>query len=217
MATRIWRAGERYSGGEPAAGIATRHAFSFGRHYDPANVRFGLLLACNEERLAPGAGFTEHPHRDVEIVTWVIEGKLEHRDSAGHVAVVRPGEVQRLSAGAGVRHVERNAGSGPLHLVQMWLHPAELSGSTAYDVTRGSALSPLRQPESVLHVGRAELALPEAPFVYVHVVHGTVTLGGRTLGEGDAARVSGSAGTVVRPEGPAEFLVWEMHAEPTQR
>src|SRR6478609_3826296 len=80
----VRRAGERCRGGEPAAGIETWHAFSFGAHYDPDNVGFGLLSACNEEHLAPGAGFAEHPHRDVEIVTWVVEGVLEHRDSAGH-------------------------------------------------------------------------------------------------------------------------------------
>src|SRR5689334_8008817 len=125
----VRRAGERYRGGEPAAGNETWHAFSFGAHYDPDNVGFGLLSACNEEHLAPGAGFAEHPHRDVEIVTWVVEGVLEHRDSAGHFGIVRPGQAQRLSAGSGVRHTENNAEEGPLRFVQMWLHPQVLGGA----------------------------------------------------------------------------------------
>lgn len=94
----VRRADERYHGGDPAAGITSFHAFSFGPHYDPDNLRFGAVIACNEERLAPGAGFDEHPHSHTEIVTWVVEGELTHRDSAGHESVVRPGDVQRLSA-----------------------------------------------------------------------------------------------------------------------
>lgn len=120
----VRRAGTRYPGGDASAGISSRHAFSFGPHYDPGNLRFGPLIACNEERLAPGAGFDEHPHSHTEIVTWVVEGELTHRDSAGHATVIRPGDVQHLSAAAGVRHVERNDGAVPLTFVQMWLAPA---------------------------------------------------------------------------------------------
>ncbi|NEE56383.1 pirin family protein, partial [Streptomyces sp. SID8455] len=85
----VHRSDDRYRGGEPDAGIETRHALSFGSFYDPDNLRFGPILACNEERLAPGAGFDEHPHSHTEIVTWVVEGELTHRDSAGHSTVVR--------------------------------------------------------------------------------------------------------------------------------
>ncbi|MYS24114.1 hypothetical protein GA0115240_16071, partial [Streptomyces sp. DvalAA-14] len=127
----VRRAGERRAA-EPGAGIETRHAFSFGAHYDPDNVRFGLLLACNEERLAPGAGFAEHPHRDTEIVTWVLEGELEHRDGAGRTVRLGPGGLQRLSAGSGVRHEERNAGCTPLRFLQMWLHPDTFGGPPDY-------------------------------------------------------------------------------------
>lgn len=216
----VWPAERRYRGGDPAEGIDTRHAFSFGAHYDPGNLRFGLLLACNEERLAPGAGFAEHPHRDVEIVTWVVEGTLEHRDSAGHAALVRPGQVQRLSAGAGVRHTERNAGPGPLRFVQIWLHPERFGGPPRHDVTgapEAEPLSPLGQPGARLRVGRGALALPAAPFTYVHVVRGRVALDGAELGAGDAARLTGGPGAAVEPcgPGPVEFLVWEMHDEPS--
>lgn len=211
----VRRADERYPGGEPAAGIETWHAFSFGARYEPDNVRFGLLLACNEERLAPGAGFAEHPHRDTEIVTWVVQGELEHRDSAGHTAVVRAGEAQLLSAGAGLRHTERNAASGPLVFVQMWLHPAGFGGEPRYAVGRGTRFTPPGQPLAALHVRREGGPLPEAPFVYVHVVRGRVRLGSWTLGPGDAARLRDERAVRVAVIGPAEYLVWEMHGEPS--
>ena len=135
--TRIQRAEERYPGGDPAAGIETRHALSFGPYYDADNLRFGALLACNEERLAPGAGFGEHPHSHTEIVTWVVEGELTHHDTAGHTTVVRPGDLQRLGSAGGVRHVERNDADVPLVFVQMWLAPLQPGGEPAYEVVRG--------------------------------------------------------------------------------
>lgn len=153
----VCRADERYSGGDPATGISSLHAFSFGPHYDPDNLRFGAVIACNEERLAPGAGFDEHPHSHTEIVTWVVEGELTHLDSAGHESVVRPGDVQRLSAGGGVRHVERNDGTEPLTFVQIWLAPLEPGGDPAYEVVHGIADStPYAVPEAgaMLHVRR---------------------------------------------------------------
>lgn len=267
----VRRAGERYRGGDAAAGIDTRHAFSFGGHYDPANTGFGLLLACNEERLAPGAGFAEHPHRDVEIVTWVVEGVLEHqdrRDPAGPAVRLGPGGLQRLSAAGGVRHVERNGGEVPLRFLQMWLHPDTYGGTPRY-TARSAPLPPgpglhvlaagagtaagaepdtaaagvtgvtaaagaatpgapgapaiLRQRAATLHGARPDTAfdtaLPDAPYLYVHLVRGALTLteGARTaaLGEGDAARVTDARGVRARTEGPAEYLVWEMHARPS--
>ncbi|WP_369200623.1 pirin family protein [Streptomyces sp. PU-14G] len=226
MAQVVWRAADRYRGGEAEAGIETRHAFSFSGFYDPDNVGFGLLVACNEERLAPGAGFAQHPHRDVEIVTWVLEGELEHRDSAGHDAVVRPGDVQRLGAGSGVRHTERNAGSGPLRFVQMWLVPGAFGTEPEYEVVRGIADSTpfaLPRTEAVLHVRRLadgeRTAVPDAAFGYVHVARGQALLdggdGGETvLREGDAARLTDPRERELRARGGAELLVWEMHAEP---
>ncbi|MEC4016173.1 pirin family protein [Streptomyces sp. H27-D2] len=217
------RAGARYLGGDAAQGIESRHAFSFAGFYAPQNVRFGLLTACNEERLAPGAGFEEHAHRDVEIVTWVVEGELTHRDSAGHESVVRPGDVQRLSAGGGVRHVERNDGATPLTFVQMWLHPSGFGGEPAYEVVRGIAdgtpYAPARA-DALLHVRRLRdserTALPDAPWAYAHVVRGAVTLAGERLTAGDAARVTDCVDLEASAAGgPAELLVWEMHSEPS--
>jgi redox-sensitive bicupin YhaK (pirin superfamily) len=221
----VWRARDRYRGGAADAGIETFHAFSFGHHYDPGNVRFGALIACNEERLAPGAGFDEHPHRDVEIVTWVVEGELTHRDSAGHATVVRPGDVQRLSAGSGVRHVERNDGAGPLTFVQMWLQPSrpggdggyEVAYEPEYEVVRGIADGTpyaLERAGAVLHVRRLadgeRSALPDAAHVYVHMVRGEVRLDGDVLEAGDAARIAGCRDREVTAVGSAELLVWEM-------
>ncbi|MGW3357378.1 pirin family protein [Streptomyces bungoensis] len=213
----VRRSGERYRGGDPEAGIGTRHAFSFGPHYDPENLRFGAVIACNEERLAPGAGFGEHPHSHTEIVTWVIEGELTHRDSAGHESLVRPGDVQHLSAAAGVRHVERNDGPVPLVFLQMWLAPREPGGEPSYGIVRGIADStPYAVPAAgaMLHVRRLaageRTAVPDAPRVYVHVVRGEVALAGETLGAGDSARVTDPEGLEAVGRAPAELLLWEM-------
>ncbi|MFI9610600.1 pirin family protein [Streptomyces sp. NPDC052023] len=213
----VRRAGERYPGGDAEAGIESRHAFSFGPHYDPGNLRFGALIACNEERLAPGAGFAEHPHSHTEIVTWVAEGELTHRDSAGHETVVRAGDVQRLSAASGVRHVERNDGEGPLTFVQMWLAPLVPGGDPAYEIVHGIAdATPYAVPAAgaMLHVRRLapgeRTAVPDAPHVYVHVVHGEVVLDADRLGPGDAARITDAKDVEAVGVTPAELLLWEM-------
>jgi quercetin 2,3-dioxygenase len=211
------RAEQRYRGGDPAAGIETWHAFSFGPHYDPDNLRFGALLACNEERLAPGAGFDEHPHSHTEIVTWVVEGELTHRDSTGHESVVRQGDVQRLSSAGGVRHVERNDGPGPLVFLQMWLAPLRPGGDPSYEVVHGIAdATPYALPEAgaLLYVRRLEAgertAVPDGAYVYVHVVRGEVRLDGGGLGPGDAARITDAKDLEAEGVTGAELLIWEM-------
>ncbi|MEU9730248.1 pirin family protein [Streptomyces sp. NPDC048002] len=215
--TDVRRADERYPGGDPAAGIESRHAFSFGPHYDPDNLRFGAMIACNEERLAPGAGFDEHPHSHTEIVTWVVEGELTHRDSHGNETVVRPGDVQRLSSAGGVRHVERNDGGGPLVFVQTWLAPLSPGGDPAYEIVRGIADStPYAVPEAgtMLHVRRLSpgerTAVPDAAYVYLHVVRGELRLADRTLAPGDAARLVAPKDMEALATAESELLVWEM-------
>ncbi|MFE0672484.1 pirin family protein [Streptomyces sp. NPDC058867] len=215
--TDVRRADERYPGGDPAAGIDSRHAFSFGPHYDPDNLRFGAMIACNEERLAPGAGFDEHPHSHTEIVTWVVEGELTHRDSHGNETVVRPGDVQRLSSAGGVRHVERNDGAAPLVFVQTWLAPLSPGGDPAYEIVRGIADStPYAVPEAgtMLHVRRLSpgerTAVPDAAYVYLHVVRGELRLADRTLAPGDAARVVAPQDMEALAMAESELLVWEM-------
>ena len=213
----VRRADGRYPGGDSAAGIESWHAFSFGSHYDPDNLRFGAVLACNEERLAPGAGFDEHPHSHTEIVTWVVEGELTHRDSTGHESVVRHGDVQRLSSAGGVRHVERNDGPGPLTFLQMGLAPLRPGGDPFYEVVHGIAAStPSAVPEAgaILHVRRLgageRTAVPDGPYAYVHVVRGGIRLDGEELGAGDAARITDAKGLAAEGVTEAELLVWEM-------
>ncbi|MFF3453903.1 pirin family protein [Streptomyces sp. NPDC002730] len=214
----VRRSADRFRGGDPASGIESLHAFSFGRFYDPDNLRFGAILACNEERLEPGAGFDEHPHSHTEIVTWVVEGELTHRDSAGHATVVRPGDVQRLSSAGGVRHVERNDGDAPLVFVQMWLAPLSPGGDPSYETVHGIADSTpyaLPQAGAMLHVRRLtageRTAVPDAAAVYIHVVRGEVRLGDEELGPGDAARITGADGLVLAAAGTTEVLLWELN------
>ncbi|MGW6689163.1 pirin family protein [Streptomyces sp. NPDC054961] len=222
----VRRGADRYEGGDPEAGIATRHAFSFGSHYDPDNLRFGAVVACNEERLAPGAGFEEHRHSHTEIVTWVVEGELTHRDGAGATAQVRPGDVQHLGAGSGARHAERNEGPAPLRFVQTWLAPLEPAGEPSYALVRGIADStPYAVPAAgaVLHVRRPgageRVALPAAERVYLHVVRGDLRLDGKgdgagadddELGPGDAARITGEPDLELIAGSPCELLIWEL-------
>ncbi|GAB2842020.1 pirin family protein [Streptomyces deserti] len=213
----VRRAHERYRGGDPAAGINTWHAFSFGPHYDPGNLRFGAVIACNEEHLAPGAGFDEHPHSHTEIVTWVVEGELTHRDSTGHETVVRPGDLQRLSSASGVRHVERNDGRTPLTFLQMWLAPRDPGGDPFYEVVHGIADStPYAVPEAgaLLHVRRLtageRTAVPDGAYLYLHVVRGEVRLDGEELGAGDAARITDAEDLEAVAVTRAELLLWEM-------
>ena len=215
----IVRAGERAS--TVTDRLDSRHSFSYGSAYDPANTHFGLLLACNEDRLAAGAGFAEHPHRDVEVLTWVVSGSLRHADDAGHTGVARPGVVQRMSAGRGVRHSEY-AGEEPAHYVQMWIRPAEFGGPPRYDTVEvGPGLAeirPLRQPDAVLVAGRlptgGTATLDPAAYLHVLVVAGTlhVDAGAVELGAGDAVRLTDAGRTVISAGAGAELLAWRMRS-----
>ncbi|MCX5198051.1 pirin family protein [Streptomyces sp. NBC_00249] len=214
----VRRAADRYQGGDRDAGITTRHAFSFGSFYDPDNIRFGPVLACNEELLAPGSGFDEHPHSHTEIITWVVEGELTHEDSTGgHTGLVRPGDVQRLGAGSGARHVERNAAAVPLRFVQTWLAPLTAGGEPSYEVVRGLADgTPYEVPAAgaVLHVRRPgageRIPVPAADRVYLHVVRGDLRLDGQELGPGDSARITGEKDLRITAGSPGELLIWEL-------
>lgn len=171
MDYRVSRAADRYrTSGDQGE---TWHAFSFGPHYDPDNTHFGLLLACNEEQVRPSAGFPEHRHAGIDIVTVVIDGTLSHTDSTGAKRLLGPGEVLVLRTGEGVLHSEYNADDQrDLHFLQLWLVGA---GSYQVDVLR------LRPDESV--------ELPAAAYRYLHVFRG----GTSDLGTGDALRLRGPA------------------------
>lgn len=214
-------------------GIDTRHAFSFCRHYDPANTSFGALLLHDEHRLEARRGFASHPHRELEIVTWVLAGELVHEDSTGRRGVVRPGQVQRMGAGTGVVHSE-TAGAGAAHVVQAWLPPDEpgrapqseqqdvadaLGSGELVPVASGrpgdAVAVRLGTSGAALHVARlgagAAVELPDAPRVHLFVARGTVELeDAGPLGTADAARLTGSGGRRVTATGAAELLIWEL-------
>lgn len=164
--------------------LASRHSFSFGSHYDPANTHFGLLLVSNDDIVAPGTGFDTHPHRDTEIVTWVLSGALVHQDSEGHSGVIYPGLAQRMSAGRGILHSEKNDSwrltggpehQNPVRFVQMWVRPDEFGAEPGYQQLeigeelsrgglvpvasgrpgpRGEAAIRIRQKDATLHAAR---------------------------------------------------------------
>jgi quercetin 2,3-dioxygenase len=219
--------------------LTSRHSFSFGVHYDPSNVGFAALVANNDDEVAVGAGYDTHPHADTEIVTWVLEGSLVHRDSLGGSHVLRPGAVQLLSAGAGVLHSERNDARGtarPTRFVQMWVCPDESGLFPSYDqreVPPGAGLVPLASGLvgvdapvrihtagavlQVAQVGRGEsVTLPDAPHLHVFVASGAVEMerAGR-LDQGDAARLTDEGGRALTALGRAEVLVWQMSAPTT--
>jgi redox-sensitive bicupin YhaK (pirin superfamily) len=217
--------------------LESRHSFSFGDHYDPANVGFGFLLAHNDETVAPGTGFDPHPHQDLEIVTWVLRGALAHRDSAGNSGIVHPGLAQRMSAGSGIRHSEWNDADEPVHYVQMWVRPDRFDLPPSYeqaevDLSTGELIplaSGLRRHASTtairinqrdagmsvarLTAGQA-VGLPDAPYVHLFVAAGTASLeGAGALATADAVRLTGTGGRQVTAGADgAELLVWEMYS-----
>jgi redox-sensitive bicupin YhaK (pirin superfamily) len=217
MSVEIRRGTDRYlTRGE---GFFTRHSFSFGAHYDPDNVAFGPLVCHDDHRLKAGAGFSDHPHRDVEIVTWVLSGSLRHSDSAGHSGVVRPGEVQVLSAGSGVTHAELAGPEGQVRFVQAWLTPEQPGTPPAYSVTPVT-LTPGELSEVVV-VGTSRLlvarlgagdtvTLPDDPLQHVFVAGGALTRSSlaEPLADGDAFRITDSPGLEVTAAVPTELMVW---------
>jgi redox-sensitive bicupin YhaK (pirin superfamily) len=209
------------------------HSFSFGPHHDPANTGHGLLIVNNDDVVRGGGGFGTHPHRDMEIVTWVLEGELEHRDSIGTIGVIYPGLAQRMSAGSGITHSEVNPSrSADVHLVQMWVLPDTSGIDPSYeqlDVNDALAAGGLitvasgngndgaitiHQRNATLFAARLApgdaVTLPDAPHVHLFVPVGGVTLDGTVaLATGDAARMR-DAGTpaIVAGDDGSEILVW---------
>lgn len=231
----VRRSGERFS--TEIDWLDSKHSFSFGHHYDRANTHFGLLLVSNDDIIAPETGFSTHPHRDMEIVTWVLEGELQHQDSEGNAGAIYPGLAQRMSAGSGILHSEINATkAGPVHLVQMWVVPdtervrpdyaqldinAELAKGGLVPVASGTGIDAaisIRQKDANLWAARLNpgerVTLPGAPFIHVYVAKGAVDLeGAGSLSAGDAARVTNAGGLrLTNGMAPGEVLVWEMGA-----
>ncbi len=213
--------------------LDSRHSFNFGHHWAPEHQGHGLLLVNNDDRVAPGAGFGTHGHRDMEIVTWVLSGRLEHRDSEGNHGVLYPGLAQRMSAGRGIRHSEMNASPDePVHFVQMWVLPdtagvdpgyeqrdlnAELAEGGLVAIASGQGhrgAVAIHQRDAVLWGARlatgGSIVVPAAPHVHVFVALGAGTLDGADpLSQGDAARLTAAAErTFSATTDGTEILVW---------
>jgi len=215
--------------------LSSRHTFSFDRYHDPRYMNFRALRVLNEDRVAPGAGFPTHPHRDMEIVTYVLAGALEHRDSLGNGSVILPGDVQRMSAGTGVTHSEYNPSPAePVHFLQIWIVPERGGLAPSYeqralmrDPQRG-ALRLVAAPggrdgavtvhqDADLHAGvlgpgdHVTHRLPPGRHAWVQVARGTVTVNGTSLAAGDGAGVSGEdVLELAAAGGEAEVLLFDL-------
>ncbi|NYE36451.1 hypothetical protein F4692_001584 [Nocardioides cavernae] len=225
MSSALYAGSDRSS--ETAPGRVTRHSFSFGPHYDPANLGFGPLVCHNDDLLDAGAGYAEHPHSELEIVTWVLEGALVHTDSTGARHVLEAGSAQVLSAGSGIRHSEAaDPGSGRCRFVQAWLTPSEPGTRPSYATGEAPRLSsglvvvaggdglPVGTVGARLQVARLApgevVTLPEDPVQHVFAATGAVTLEGLGLAGGDAVRLTDEPGRTVTAAEESELLVWSF-------
>lgn len=214
--------------------LKSYHTFSFADYYDPEHVGFGPLRVINEDRVAPGGGFGTHGHRDMEIISYVLEGELAHRDSLGSGSVIRPGDVQRMSAGRGVRHSEfNNSDKDEVHFLQIWIQPNELSIAPEYEEKRftpedkrgrlrliaapdGAEGSVRIHQDARVYAGlfdgdeRDELALEPDRRAFVHVARGRVTVNGEALNTGDALKIKGESKVAIEGGQAAEVLVFDL-------
>ncbi|HEY1611031.1 MAG TPA: pirin family protein [Paraburkholderia sp.] len=214
--------------------LSSRHTFSFANYHDPQQLGFSDLLVINDDRVQPARGFGKHPHRDMEIFSYVLEGALEHKDSMGTGSVIVPGDVQLMSAGTGVAHSEFNhSPQDPVHFLQIWIVPSQKGAEPTYqqrhiptDEKRGKlrlVLSPdgagdslqLRQDARV-YAGcfdgdeSARLALTQDRYAYVHVARGSVTVNGVAMKEGDGARIRDERELTFTGGTDAEVLVFDL-------
>jgi redox-sensitive bicupin YhaK (pirin superfamily) len=210
------------------------HSFSFADYHDPEHVHFGALRVINEDRVAGGQGFGTHGHRDMEIVSYVLEGALAHRDSMGNGSTIRPGDVQRMSAGTGVRHSEFNGSpSETAHFLQIWIIPDAPGGAPGYEEKRFAddekrgRLRVIASPEGAegsVRIGadarifaglfngdeRADFDVPAGRRVYVHVARGNVSVNGEPLRAGDAAKIEDVAKVTLDAGDNAEVLLFDL-------
>ena len=210
------------------------HSFSFADYYDPRHTGFGSLLVINEDRVQPGKGFGTHGHRDMEIVSYVLEGALEHKDSIGNGSVIRPGDVQRMSAGTGVRHSEFNPSPRePVHFMQIWIEPSVAGIPPGYEEKHFDAASKrgrlrlIASPDgrdgsvkihqdAYLYAAlldgaeRATHTVASGRKIYVHVARGKVTANGQPLSAGDALKATDVGEVVLERAEGAEVLLFDL-------
>jgi quercetin 2,3-dioxygenase len=227
----VRRAEERFH--SDAGWLDSRHTFSFADHYDPRYTGFRTLRVINEDKVAAGAGFPSHPHRDMEIISYVLSGALEHKDSMGNGSVIRPGELQRMSAGTGVTHSEKNASaSEPVHFLQIWLLPERRGVAPSYEqrafpaagkdalhliASRNGDRGAIRVHQDVelyrgvLEPGQKTVReLATARNVWLQVVRGDVALNGTALSAGDGAAVTQERAVQLVASSPAEVLLFDL-------
>lgn len=213
--------------------LDSRHSFSFGDYLDPRHMHFGPLRVINEDIVAPGAGFPPHPHRDMEIFTWVLEGGLAHKDSTGSAEVLRPGEAQRMTAGTGIRHSEYNASAtDPVHFLQIWIVPRQGGLTPGYEQKSFAAeldgrlrviASPDGRDGSVtiaqdaailagrLRAGEIVTHRPAPGHVaWLQVARGAVTVNGIALAQGDGAAIQDETALELIAANDAEVLLFDM-------
>jgi redox-sensitive bicupin YhaK (pirin superfamily) len=215
--------------------LDSRHTFSFADYYDQDHMGFRTLRVINEDRVEPGQGFGTHPHRDMEIISYVLEGALEHKDSMGTSSTIRPGEVQRMSAGTGVLHSEYNPSRAePVHFLQIWIHPDKKGVKPGYEQKafpaaerknrlrlvasrdgRDGSISIHQDADlytTLLSKG-ASVAheLKSGRFSWVQVTRGSVTLNGRELEAGDGASAAGEKALELKASSDAEVLVFDLN------
>jgi quercetin 2,3-dioxygenase len=216
--------------------LRSYHSFSFADYFDAEHVEFGPLRVINEDRVVPGAGFSTHGHRDMEIISYVLDGALAHKDSTGTSSVIRPGDVQRMSAGRGVQHSEFNGSqSEPVHFLQIWIQPDVRGVEPSYeqkhynDAEKRGRLRLVASPDGAddsvrihqdarVYAGRfdgaerAELALAPGRRAYVHVARGRVSVNGEALAAGDAIKLTEVDAVRVANGDGAEVLVFDLPA-----
>jgi redox-sensitive bicupin YhaK (pirin superfamily) len=214
--------------------LDSRHTFSFADYVDPNQMGFGPLRVINEDVVAPGRGFGRHPHRDMEILSYVLEGALEHADSMGTGSIIRPGDVQRMSAGTGVLHSERNhSPSEPVHFMQIWIEPDKRGLAPGYEQKRfddrkrnalrliasrdGREGSVTVHQDASLHAGALDpgatvrLDLGRGRRAWVQVLAGDVIVNGKSLARGDGAAASEESSlTIAGGREPSEVLVFDL-------
>ncbi|HET6383321.1 MAG TPA: pirin family protein [Armatimonadota bacterium] len=214
--------------------LDTYHTFSFGNYYDPEFMGFRALRVINQDRVKPGYGFPTHPHDNMEILTYVLEGALEHRDSMGTGSTIRPGEMQRMSAGTGVFHSESNPSqTDPVHLLQIWILPARENTPPGYEqkafpaAERNGRLRLVASPDgrdgsvtvrqdvnvftAALEPGQAvSHIVPADRYAWLHVARGVLTMNGQRLSEGDGAAITGAETLEISGVEPAELLLFDL-------
>lgn len=217
--------------------LNSRHSFSFADYFDPEHVEFGPLRVINEDRVVPGAGFGAHGHRDMEIISYVLSGALAHKDSMGTSSVIKPGNVQRMSAGTGVRHSEFNhSHTTPVHFLQIWIHPERVGLPPSYEekifeqAEKRGQLRLIGSPDGALgsvvihqdvrlYAGlfdgaeTAEFVLAPGRRAYVHVVQGQITVNGVALSAGDAVKLTEEPAVLLTDGTDAEVLLFDLPGE----